>query len=196
MSTHIGWKELIIKLIDFDYFNNVEPLCKRKLVAKCEYNITCYRPKNSGNVPCGPGTRCRKWVLLKSPMRNEPSGEFSRYSKRSARSNTYLIRCSTDKDNVVTLKISPNSYTAVIPILLGINLMLFSWKGFTQKFRSKQYEIDGANLRRPMLESLMAKKSLLNTFIRTHLRKRKATNWDNFCLWKKFLCWINTLLYR
>ena len=57
-STHFLMVKNIIKLIDFDYFNNVEPLCKTKLVAKCEYNITCYRPKNSGNVPCGPGTRC------------------------------------------------------------------------------------------------------------------------------------------
>jgi hypothetical protein len=55
-------------------------------------------------------------------------GIFNGQEVGSARSNTCLIRCSTDKDKVVTLNTSPYSYTAVIDTLVDIYLLLFSIK--------------------------------------------------------------------
>ena len=59
-SGHFLMVNNVIKLIDFDYFNNDEPTCK----TKCPYNLTCYRPTNSGNKDCGPGTTCHKGICL------------------------------------------------------------------------------------------------------------------------------------
>ena len=59
-SGHFLMVNNVMKLIDFDYFNNDEPSC----TTKCVYNLTCYKPTNSGNIKCGPGTSCDKGLCI------------------------------------------------------------------------------------------------------------------------------------
>ena len=59
-SDHFLMVNNVIKLIDFDYIYNEEPSCK----TKCVYNLTCYRPTNSENIECGPGTSCDKGLCI------------------------------------------------------------------------------------------------------------------------------------
>ena len=59
-SSHFLMVNNVIKLIDFDYFNNDEPTCK----TKCPYNLTCHKPENSGNKDCGSGTTCHRGICI------------------------------------------------------------------------------------------------------------------------------------